>query len=413
MKPHEQKHLAGILEECSERLEDGLEQLGFESRSHAQNGAEDRTRAQNGASAGEGVPEPEDPLASLDAVAKRVIDVEHALREDLERRRRRSPLTALRQWMSPRLGILRHHMPEPLRVPTRYLRTSPPRDAPAISIVTPSYEQGRYLERTLYSVLNQNYPNLEYVVQDGGSSDETRAVLEHFDGSLSHWASKPDDGQADAINRGFEHTSGEIMAYLNSDDLLLPGSLAYVARYFAAHPKVDAVYGHRILIDEHDGQIGAWVLPRHDDKTLTFADYIPQETLFWRRELWERAGARIDTSLKFAIDWDLLLRFREAGARIVRLPRFLGAFRVHDEQKTGNQQRLCEEESERLQLRVLGRAMGDEEVYVRVRPYLRRHVVHHTIYRVQERLPLPRSHVRTIPLEAAVKRKTVSPFDMR
>jgi glycosyltransferase involved in cell wall biosynthesis len=409
MKSHEQLHLAGILAECSKRLEGNLRQLGFEERD------EESPEAQNSGdgSKSQDAAEPDDPLAAIDVVAKRVIDVEHALREDLDRRKRRSLRTVLRQWTSPRLGILRHHMPEPLRVPTRYLRTQPPRDAPTISIVTPSYEQGRYLERTMYSVLNQNYPNLEYVVQDGGSSDETREVLEHFGGSLSHWASEPDDGQADAINRGFAHTSGEIMAYLNSDDLLLPGSLAYVARYFAAHPRVDAVYGHRILIDEHDGQIGAWVLPRHDDRTLTFADYIPQETLFWRQELWERAGGRIDASLKFAVDWDLLLRFREAGARIVRLPRFLGAFRVHAEQKTGREQRLCDAESELLRRRVLGRAMGDEEVYVRVRPYLRRHVLHHTVHRLKERLPLPRSYVRTVPLEAAVKRETVSPFDMR
>jgi GT2 family glycosyltransferase len=411
MKSHEQKHLAGILADCVQRLEDSLALLGYEEPSQPQDAAAAGVAA--GAGAAEGVDAHRDPLASIDVVAKRVIDVEHALKDDLARRRRRSPGKALRQWASPRLGILRHHPAEPLRVPTRYLRTVPPLDAPTISIVTPSYEQGRYLERTLYSVINQHYPRLEYVVQDGGSSDETREVLEYFDGSLNRWASEPDDGQADAINRGFAHTSGEIMAYLNSDDLLLPGSLAYVARYFAAHPDVDAVYGHRVLIDEHDGQIGVWVLPRHDDGTLTVADYIPQETLFWRRELWERAGGSIDASLKFAIDWDLLLRFREAGARMVRLPRFLGAFRVHDEQKTGNQQRLCEEESERLQRRVLGRGMGDEEVYARVRPYLRRHVAHHTVHRLRERLPLPRSHVRTVPLETAVKRETVSPFDMR
>jgi glycosyltransferase involved in cell wall biosynthesis len=401
MKPHEQNHLAAILADCARHLHEARDRLAEDAGSAAENGA------------AAGTAERTDVLDSLDAVAKRVLDVDHALREDVVRRQRRPLRAVLRQWTSPRLGLLRHHMAEPLRVPTRYLRTSPPRNAPTISIVTPSYEQGRYLERTIYSVLNQNYPSLEYVVQDGGSNDETRAVLEHFDASLSHWASEPDDGQADAINRGFAHTSGEIMAYLNSDDLLLPGSLAYVARYFAAHPQVDAVYGHRILIDEHDGQIGAWVLPRHDDKTLTVADYIPQETLFWRRELWERAGARIDASLKFAVDWDLLLRFREAGARMVRLPRFLGAFRVHAEQKTGRQQRLCDEESELLRRRVLGRAMGDEEVYVRVRPYLRRHVVHHTAYRMKERLPLPRSHVRTIPLEAAVEREAISPFDMR
>jgi GT2 family glycosyltransferase len=393
MRSHEQTHLARILGECAHRLEEGLGQLGIEPP------PEDAT--------------PEDVAASLYAVAKRVVDVEAALDQDVYRRRRRSPLRALRQWTAPRLGILRHHLPEQLRVPTSYLRITPPANPPRISIVTPSYEQGRYLGRTVYSVVNQHYPELEYFVQDGGSRDETRDVLERFDDELSGWASEPDDGQADAINRGFAHTNGEIMAYLNSDDLLLPGSLAFVARYFSEHPDVDAVYGHRIVIDEHDRQIGVWVLPPHDDEMLSLADFVPQETLFWRRDLWERAGGRIDVDFKFAVDWDMLLRFRDAGARIVRLPRFLGAFRVHDEQKTGQQQLLCEEESARLHQRVLGRSMSDEEIQARVRPYLRRHVLHHTLYRVQARLPLPRCDVRTTTLEEARELEAISSFDRR
>jgi Glycosyl transferase family 2 len=403
MRSHEQMHLAGILAECARRLQEDIARIDRGEGPATANGAVLRATAA----------EREDPLASIDVISKRLLDVEYALREDLQRREGRSLRTVLKQWTSPRLGILRHHLPEPLSVPTHYLRAVAPPSPPVISIVTPSYEQGRYLERTIYSVVNQNYPRLEYVVQDGGSSDETRDVLEHFDDSLSHWASEADDGQADAINRGFAHTTGEIMAYLNSDDLLLPGSLAYVARYLVEHPDVDAVYGHRVLIDEQDRQIGAWVLPPHDDTTLSYADYVPQETLFWRRGLWERAGGRIDPSLKFAIDWDLLLRFREAGARIVRLPRFLGAFRVHAEQKTGRQQRQCDAESDILRERVLGRTMGDEEVWARVQPYLRRHVLYHTAHRLQQRLPLPRTNVRAVPLDAAVRRDKVSPFDLR
>jgi Glycosyl transferase family 2 len=402
VRPHEQRHLAAILTECARRLEADCAQLA----------GGDRVGRVDRAAEADAV-DRQDPLASIDVVTKRIIDVEAELLHDLERgERRRSSLTALRQWTSPRLGVLRHHLPEPLSVPTRYLRATPPLDAPTISIVTPSYQQGRYLERTIFSVLNQHYPRLEYVVQDGGSSDETREVLEHFDRSLSHWACEADDGQADAINRGFAHTSGEIMAYLNSDDLLLPGSLAYVASYFAAHPDVDAVYGHRVLIDEHDALIGVWVLPPHDDAALTIADYVPQETLFWRRALWDRSGAGTDASLKFAIDWDLLLRFRDAGANIVRLPRFLGAFRVHDEQKTSREQSQCDSESELMRRRVLGRAMSDEEIWARVQPYLRRHVLHHTLHRLQERLPLPRTHVRTLPPDPVVARE-VSAFDMR
>src|SRR5262249_36979350 len=192
---------------------------------------------------------------------------------------------------------------------------------------------GPFLERTLKSVLGQGYPRLEYIVQDGGSTDETAEVLERYRGLLHHCESAPDRGQAHAINLGFGHGTGEILAYLNSDDLLLPGTLHYVAHYFATHPEVDAVYGHRVLIDENDAEVGRWVLPPHNDALLSWADYVPQETLFWRRRIWDKVGASLDETFQFALDWDLLIRFRDAGARFVRLPRFLGGFRVHAQQK--------------------------------------------------------------------------------
>ena len=158
--------------------------------------------------------------------------------------------TRVGQWGAPRLGVHRQHSPRPLMIPARYLRARPPRDPPRISIVTPSFQQGEFLPRTIESVLSQEHPDLEYVVEDGGSTDGSVEVLERFDRLLSRWRSDPDDGQASALNRGFEGTTGEVMAWLNSDDLLLPGSLASVARCFARHPKVDVVYGSRVLVDE-------------------------------------------------------------------------------------------------------------------------------------------------------------------
>lgn len=335
-------------------------------------------------------------------VEGRMLEIEHFLMDDLKavkRRERLHPIRRLRELIRPRLGVLRHHPPVPLVVPTSYFTTDPPTPPPTISIVTPSFGQGHFLERTLYSVVNQNYPALEYVVQDGGSTDETIEVLRRYENSLLHWASEPDDGQGDAINRGFAHTSGEIMAYLNSDDLLLPGALAYVARYFTAHPDVDVIYGNRMMIDENDGHIGSLVLPRHDDEELALLDFVPQETLFWRRSAWEAAGGQIDASLRFAIDWDLLLRFRENGAKIVRLPRFMGAFRVHEEQKTATWYDECLIECELLRRRVHGRTISHDEAIARAAPYMRRHVPHHLWYRLKLRLPLRRQPVRTLPLE--------------
>jgi carbamoyltransferase len=304
----------------------------------------------------------------------------------------------LRWWASPKLGKLRQHRPAPLTVPSHYPRARPPSPAPTITLVTPSYGQASFLGRALRSVVDQGYPALEYVVQDGGSTDGSVEVLRAHAGSLARWESAPDDGQASAINAGFAGTDGEIMGWLNSDDVLLPGSLAYVARHFAEHPDVDAVYGHRLLIDQHGRKVGAWLTPPHDDATLRLIDYVPQETLFWRRSLWERAGGRVDEGLRYALDWDLLLRFAEAGARIVRLPRFLGAFRVHDEQKTTAEARVGIEECNGLRERVHGRRIEHDDAVQMVGPYLRRHIPLHMAHRLSVRLPLPRVPVDASPI---------------
>jgi glycosyltransferase involved in cell wall biosynthesis len=338
-----------------------------------------------------------------EAGTARLLEVENALRYEACRRTMTPPRRAvarIRWYFHPRIGILHHYDPKPLTVPAAYFATRAPALPPTISIVTPSYEQGRFLERTIYSVLSQGYPALEYVVQDGGSSDETIEVIRRYERQLVRWASERDNGQADAINRGFAGSSGEIMAWLNSDDLLLPGALAYVARYFAEHPEVDVVYGHRVMIDERDGQIGAWIMPPHDDFALTVADYIPQETLFWRRSIWEASGGGLDTDFGYALDWDLLLRFRDAGARMVRLPRFLGAFRIHDEQKSTAAIELGTIECERLRERVHGRHVTVDEVLRRLQPYFKRHLLVHYRHRLLDRLPLQRVVVRTLPPES-------------
>jgi GT2 family glycosyltransferase len=277
------------------------------------------------------------------------------------------------QYLKRRIFQLRHHEPRPLAIPASYRQTRPPANAPVISIVTPNLNQGHFLEATLRSVLDQNYPSLELIVQDGCSTDESLAILGRYVSRLKHWTSERDHGQADAVNRGMRHTTGEILAYLNSDDLLLPGSLAYVARYFRGHPHVDIVYGHRVLIDERGDEIGRWVLPPHDDDVLPLADYIPQETMFWRRTAWERVGSRLDDSFQFAMDWELILRLRAAGLRFARLPRFLGAFRISESQKTQSLlATVGRREMDECRHRALGRVPTPQDIRRAIRPYLRR-----------------------------------------
>lgn len=285
----------------------------------------------------------------------------------------------------PKLSRLHQHEPRKLVKPRprRVDLASPPR----ISIVTPSFRQNAFIARTLDSVLDQSYPNLELIVQDGGSQDGTVLTLERYAPRLTHWVSEPDAGQGDAINRGFATSTGEIMAWLNSDDLLMPGSLATVARFFAARPDVDVVYGHRIIVDADDKEIGRWVLPTHEAEVLRWADWIPQETLFWRRSAWERVGGRIDTSFQFALDWDLLLRFQQANLNIERIPRFLGAFRVHADQKTSAQMvELGHGEMARLRRRNFGRDVSPEEIHAAVTPYVMRHLWADLLWRTFGRL---------------------------
>jgi FkbM family methyltransferase len=291
--------------------------------------------------------------------------------------------TRLDRWLKPRLGHLRHYPPRPLTIHSRYRTQAPVAGGPRVSIVTAALNAGQFLERTLRSVIEQQYEPLEYVVQDGGSTDGSADILDRYRDRLAAVHVERDSGQADALNRGFARTTGEIMAYLNGDDVLLPGALRYVGRYFSAHPDVDVVYGHRVLIDEHDAEVGRWVLPRHSSSVLSWADYVPQETLFWRRGVWERAGGRLDDSFHFAMDWELLLRFRANGARFVRLPRFLGAFRVHDDQKTSARiADLGAREMAELRERQHGRRVAGAEVRRRIRGYLLRHMLYQKLYRL-------------------------------
>jgi GT2 family glycosyltransferase len=288
---------------------------------------------------------------------------------------------ALGRPFTPRLGVLAQYEPRPLNMLSLQVRL--PADSPVISIVTPSFNQGAFIERTIRSVLDQGYPRLQYIVQDGGSTDGTAAILERYRGRLAWCASEPDKGQADAVNRGFRRATGDILAYLNSDDVLLPGALAYVANYFARHPHVDVVYGHRIVIDHEDCEVGRWVLPAHDNEALGWCDYVPQETLFWRRRVWERIGGGLDEGFQFALDWDLLLRLRDAGAKLARVPHFLAAFRLHPDQKTSARLHdLGAAEMNRLRRRCHGRDVTPAEAIRHMRSYLRRQVWHTLLYRL-------------------------------
>ena len=322
-------------------------------------------------------------------IVNRLMSLENATQEILSRSRE-SEQTALRQTglfsrqkFSIRLGLVQQYPPMELEVPASYYAEIPLPNAPRIAIVTPSLNHAAYLKQAIDSVLAQEYPNLAYFVQDGASEDGSVDILNSYNSQLA-WCSQPDTGQANAINRAFEKIDGDIMAYINSDDMLLPGTLSYVARFFQRNPKVDVVYGHRICIDRDGSEIGRWILPQHDLEAVKWADYIPQETMFWRRRVWDAVGP-FDESFSYALDWDFILRAEAKGYKFRRLPRFLACFRVHDEQKTLAIKPVGQQECDILRKRSFGTVPTRAEIHHGLRRYMRRHVALHIVSRLEQR----------------------------
>jgi glycosyltransferase involved in cell wall biosynthesis len=208
-----------------------------------------------------------------------------------------------------------------------------------ISVVTPSFNQGGFLEATIKSVLNQSHPFVEYIVVDGGSTDGSLEIIRRYAARLTYWSSGPDGGQAAAIRKGFEIGTGEIQCWLNSDDLLLPGALAHVATYFQTHPDTEAVSGGAYLItakgelcERFKCNYTLGVAATHSRLVLYGQEGVYQQATFWRRSAYEAVGG-VDPSFRFAMDLDLFARLAKRKP-FGRLPIMLACFRLHEQSKT-------------------------------------------------------------------------------
>lgn len=206
-------------------------------------------------------------------------------------------------------------------------------DQPTISVMTPSFNQADFISQTIHSVLTQNYSHLEYLIIDGGSTDGTLDILRSYSGRLT-WLSEPDHGQAEAINKGLQRATGDILAWLNSDDLYLPGALQCIADFFTRQPDVDMVYGDYHLIDSRGKLLLRKKEIPFDYNILLYGlDYISQPTTFFRRRVVERVGY-LDESLHYGLDWEYWLRIARAGGQVAHIPRYLAAARWHPQAKT-------------------------------------------------------------------------------
>jgi glycosyltransferase involved in cell wall biosynthesis len=218
------------------------------------------------------------------------------------------------------------------------------REYPKFSIVTPSFNQGKYLETAIRSILDQDYANLEYIIIDGGSTDESVEIIKKYQDSLAHWVSEQDEGQYHAINKGFSHSNGEIMAWLNSSDLYCPWTLDVVADIFHQLPQIEwLTCGYPIRWDEESRAVNCRAVEgfsresfldgRHLGGMSNFIYPVQQETTFWRRSLWERAGGKIGEDAGLAGDFELWSRFFKY-AEPFTLATPIGGFRRHDNQKS-------------------------------------------------------------------------------
>ena len=206
-------------------------------------------------------------------------------------------------------------------------------DCPLVSITTPSYNQSRFLDATIQSVLEQDYPHIEYIIIDGGSTDGSLEIIQGYADRLAYWISEFDQGQTDAINKGFNQARGEILAWINSDDLYYPGAVTEAVDFLQAHFDVGMVYGDADYIDE-EGQVIGWFPAARTDYHRLRRGYvhIPQQATFFRARLWRMVGP-LDPTFYFAMDYDLWIRI--AALTPVRYhPRTWAAFRLHGDAKS-------------------------------------------------------------------------------
>ena len=226
-----------------------------------------------------------------------------------------------------------------------------PAPLPVVSIVTPSFNQARFLEATIESVLSQDYPRIEYMVVDGGSTDGSLDIIQKYAGRLAWWVSEKDRGQTDAINKGFNRATGQILAWLNSDDTYEPRAVGKAVKYLMAHPELGMVYADCNYINEEGRVIGRFPAAQTDLKRLREGySHIPQQTMFFRAGLWQQVGP-LDPSFYFAMDYDLWTRIASRSTLRYLPGETWANFRLHSSGKTISSDDRCWPEMLRVHYR--------------------------------------------------------------
>lgn len=222
---------------------------------------------------------------------------------------------------------------------------------PLVSIITPSYNQARFLETTIKSVLGQDYPMIEYIVVDGASTDGSLEILQRYSNQLANWVSEPDRGQTEAINKGFKMAKGQILAWLNSDDTYNPGAVTNAVDYLLRHPDIGLVYSDMDFIDEKGRTIGQFPAALTDLKKLRRGFvHVPQPATFFRADLWQQVGP-LDPTFYFAMDYDLWVRLAQKTKFAYLKGEVWANFRLHSDAKTVAADERCWPEMLRVHYR--------------------------------------------------------------
>lgn len=206
---------------------------------------------------------------------------------------------------------------------------------PKITVVTPSFNQAQFLEQTILSVIGQQYPNLEYIIMDGGSSDGSVEMIKKYEQYITHWQSKKDNGQAAAINEGFSLASGEILCWLNSDDMYIPGALLTIGRLFQTVDKPTIFFGNCFHFHERSSKTrGSDVMKNHAQYDLALCDYIIQPSSFFNKAAWEATGL-LNETFHYTFDWDWFIRASKNGVHFLPLNNYFSLYRIHEGHKSG------------------------------------------------------------------------------